>query len=79
MPEFNNASFQEILRQRFKESALSAFLCRAAKSYQSFSLESLTQLFEIQESKLIQFLSKLILKNKLSAHLELKDKLLVLD
>ena len=38
MPEFDNAKFKELLIQKFKESALIAYLCRASRSYNSFSL-----------------------------------------
>lgn len=79
MPEFDNNQFKEMLIAKFKESALIAYLCRAARSYVSFSLDSLIKLFEIEEPKLIKLLSKIILQNKIQAHIERDQKLLVLD
>lgn len=70
MPEFDHDGFRNMLISKFKESALIAYLCRAAKIYQSFSLQSLIKLFEIEENKLIKLLSKIILQNKIQAHIE---------
>jgi len=50
MPEFNDQDgFKRTLVNRFKEAALRAFLCRGARTYQSFSVESLSQQFELPE------------------------------
>ena len=38
MAEFDNDTFKNLLIHKFKESALIAYLCRAAKNYTSFSL-----------------------------------------
>lgn len=55
MPEFSDSQngFKDLLVFRFKEAALKAFLCRAARSYESFSLNILARQFEIDEPKLI--------------------------
>ena len=49
IPEFQAADgkFKESLVTKFKEAALKAFLCRGARTYQSFSVESLQKQFEL--------------------------------
>lgn len=79
MPEFKNVQFKDTMIQKFKEAALIAFLCRASKQYDSYSLSSLSKSFDLEEPKLLQILSKIILKNTISASIDVKDKLLVLD
>jgi hypothetical protein len=72
MPEFNDPSskFKETLVYKFKEAALKAFLCRAARSYESFSVPSLARQFEIAEQQLIQIASKMIIRKKIQAHFD---------
>ena len=41
MPEFNDQKFRDVLELKFKETALKAFLFRAARTYYSFSIDSL--------------------------------------
>jgi hypothetical protein len=67
MHEFVDSSsdFKAVLVNKFKEQALKAYLCRAAKSYQSFSIDSLTKIFELSEPTLYKVINKMILKNKL--------------
>ena len=79
MPEFSEELFRNRLVLRFKESALKAYLCRACKSYSAFSVKSLMSIFELPETKLTQIISKLILRNKLQAHLDVAEGVLVLD
>lgn len=81
MHEFidEEGNFKDTLTLRFKESALKAFLCRATSTYSSFSLVSLMTMFEISESKLIQIASRMIIKNKIPAHIDVEKKLLVID
>jgi hypothetical protein len=81
MPEFTdpNSKFKDTLIYKFKEAALKAFLCRAARSYQSFSVSSLARQFEIEEPQLIQVASKMIIRNKIQAHFDNTKNLLVLD
>lgn len=73
------AAFKETLINKFKESAMKAFLCRGAKTYSSFSIESLVKLFDIPESKLNQIVSKMILRGKIQAYFDTQKSLLVLD
>lgn len=70
MPEFSDAGFRELLQTRFKETALKAFLCRAARAYESFSLGSLSESFALPTQYLLLIVNKLILRGKLQAHLE---------
>ena len=67
MPEFidQESKFKDTLIFKFKEAALKAFLCRAARSYQSFSIQTLARQFEIEESQLNQISSKMIVRNKI--------------
>lgn len=72
MPEFidPNNKFKETLVFKFKEAALKAFLCRAARSYESFSVHSLARQFEIEEAQLVQIASKMIIRKKIQAHFD---------
>lgn len=70
MPEFSNPAFRELLQTRFKETALKAFLCRAARAYESFSLASLSESFGLPTQHMLLIVNKLILRGKLQAHLE---------
>lgn len=81
MPEFqeNNSHFKETLINKFKDTALRAYLCRAAKTYQSFSVSSLSQVFEMTQERLVQVVNKMILRNKIQAHFDLDATLLILD
>lgn len=42
IPEFQNADFVEVLTLKFKESALKAFLYRAIRFYQTFSISAMS-------------------------------------
>ncbi len=81
MPEFQNqeSGFKETLTLKFKESALKAYLCRATKCYSSFNLTNLMSIFDLTEQKLVQIISKMIMKNKIQAHIDMSQKLLILD
>ena len=41
MPEFKEESFKNAMIYRFKDTAIRAFLCRASKTYESFSINTL--------------------------------------
>lgn len=49
----------------FKESALKAFLHRAARQYESFSINTLAQVFEMQPGQITKFVAKMIIGNQL--------------
>jgi adenylyl- and sulfurtransferase ThiI len=53
MHEFQDETFKAALIARVKEIALKAFLCRSARTYDSFSLDSLSQLFELPQPYLL--------------------------
>ncbi len=67
------------MTHRFKESALKAFLCRATKSYSSFNLEVLQRMFSLEEKQVNQVASKMIIKGKIQAHIDIKQKMLIMD
>lgn len=77
--EFNEAKLKDALTAKFKEAALKAFLCRGTKTYESFSVESLLRQFELPKARLYQIISKMIVKNKLQAHFDTKQELLIVD
>lgn len=77
LPDFGDGAFTALLTTRFKETALKAFLCRAARVYESFSFASLQETFALDRKPMLSILSKLILKGKLHAHIE--GELLVMD
>lgn len=68
LPEYQEV--QALLVTRFKETALKAFLCRAARSYSSFSLEGLAASFELPKAQLLPIVFRMILGHKLAAHIE---------
>lgn len=80
MPEFSDSpAFRELLTLRFKECALKAFLCRAARTYESFSLESLKNQFELTIGQLLPIVNKMIIKGKIQAHLSLDSTIIIMD
>ena len=79
MPEYKDDSFKTALIFRFKQTALKAFLLRAAKSYQSFSFTSLEQIFEIERHHLFRIVKKMINRNEINAHFDPNNELLIID
>jgi len=54
----------------FKEAALKAFLFRAARQYESFGLQALAQLFELNEQEVNKFVAKMVISNQLLVHID---------
>jgi len=79
MPEFNDETFKSTLIYRFKETALKAFLCRAARAYEAFSIQVLCENFEISRAQVMSILNKMILRNKIHAHLDSTSDSVVMD
>lgn len=79
MPEFSDDTFRAHLILRFKECALKAFMCRAARTYESFSVEGLTQSFELTKEQLMPTVNRMILKGRIHAHLADGGNLIVMD
>ena len=89
LPEFHvegERNLKLILTEAFKEAALKAFLFRGIKTYQAFSINSVTQVFDMPRAKIMKHVSKLVLQNRLQMHIEpakaadsADDLLLVLD
>ena len=79
MHEFHNEQFRSTLILRVKEAALKAFLCRSARSYESFGVQSLCDLFVLTKPQLLQIVNRLIIKGKLQAHMDLSSQFIVMD
>jgi hypothetical protein len=79
MPEFLNGSLQKHLAAAFQKASLSIFIDKTARQYNSFSLQTLTEMFSMEKKDVVKFLSKRILNNSLQAHLDTRRDLLVLD
>ena len=80
MPEFiQGDTFKNMLINRFKDAALKAFLCRGARAYESFSISSLCENFDVPRSQLLPTLNRMIIKNKLQAHIDVSGDLIILD
>lgn len=79
MPEFLDGSIQKHLSTSFQKASLSIFIDKTARQYNSFSLETLAEMFAMGKKEVVRFLSKRILNNSLQAHLDTKRDLLVLD
>jgi translation initiation factor 3 subunit C len=79
MHEFHNEQFRSTLILRVKEAALKAFLCRSARSYESFGVQSLCDLFALTKPQLLQIVNRLIIKGKLQAHMDLSSQFIVMD
>jgi hypothetical protein len=52
-----------MLTVAFKESALKAFLFRAARQYESFSIVTLSKVFEMTSQQVTKFVAKMIIAN----------------
>jgi hypothetical protein len=57
--------FLENLTSAFKEASLKAFLFRAARMYESFSILTLAEMFGMTEGQVTKFASKMIMSNQL--------------
>lgn len=79
MHEFHNEQFRSTLILRVKEAALKAFLCRSARTYESFGVQSLCELFQLTKPQLLQIVNRLIIKGKLQAHLDVSSQYIVMD
>jgi hypothetical protein len=79
MPEFSDENFKNTLILKFKETALKAFLQRAAKNYESFSVKSLATSFEIPQERIFQIVKKMIIRNRIQAHFDSANEFIILD
>lgn len=79
MPEFLEDNFKNTIIMKFKETALKAFLQRAAKNYESFSVKSLITNFEIPEEKIMSLVKRMIVRNKIQAHFDKSNDYIILD
>lgn len=58
---------------------MKAFMCRGVKSYQTFSIKSLSNIFELEEKQVKKFISKMILKNQIDAHIDPSLGVIILE
>ena len=79
MDEFKSATFRETLIFRVKETALKSFLCRSSRTYDSFSIATLSELFELPKPQILQLINRQIVKSKLQAHLDGNAEYLIMD
>jgi hypothetical protein len=63
LPEFAEeaSGFRSLFTYRFKECALKAYLCRAARTYESFNIESLKSQFQMTDSQILPIINKMII------------------
>ena len=78
-PQAQVDSHNAMLTRVFKESALKAFLFRAARQYESFGIGSLAKLFEMPEQEVTKFAAKMIISNQLQVHIDREQGLVVMD
>ena len=78
MPEFQDGSLKSILESKIKEVALITYVCRASRSYKVFGIQSLKDMFSVDERKVHKTLSGLIMKGALEGQMDLANQSLVI-
>ena len=73
MDEFKSADF------RVKETDLKSFLYRSPRTYDSFFIATLTEVFEVPKPQMLQLINRQIVKSKLQAHLDANSDYLIMD
>lgn len=63
LPERLDGSLEKNLAQAFQRASLSIFVDKTARQYNSFSLQTLSEMFSMEKKEVIKFLSKKILNN----------------
>ena len=58
---------------------MTSYIFMAAKQYKSFSIKSLSSIFEMDEGEVKKTVSKLIINNRLQAHIDRANDLIVID
>lgn len=79
LTEYEYGDLKRMLTKSFKESAMQSYIFMAAKQYKSFSIKSLSSIFEMDEKEVKKIVSKLILNSRLQAHIDRELDLLVID
>jgi translation initiation factor 3 subunit C len=79
IPEFTNGELEATLTKAFKVSAMTSYIFMSAKQYKSFSFESLSSIFELEEKVVKKTVSLLILNNRLQGNIDRATNLLVID
>ena len=73
------ANLKNVLTKAFQESAMTSYIFMAAKQYKSFSLPTLSSMFEMDTKEVKKIVSKLIINNRLQAHIDRANDLIVID
>ena len=77
--EMEGANLKNVLTKAFQESAMTSYIFMAAKQYKSFSLPTLSSMFEMDTKEVKKTVSKLIINNRLQAHIDRANDLIVID
>lgn len=65
MNDADKDNFIATLTVAFKQACLKAFLFRATRMYESFSISSMSEMFDMEEGQITKFASKMIISNQL--------------
>jgi translation initiation factor 3 subunit C len=71
-------SFREALAHKLKEISLRIYLLQSQQQYQSYSLASLEQAFELPRAELVKQVSRLIMSSSLPASIDLSSGCVVI-
>ena len=74
VPEFE--SVKEVLTEKIKEVGLKVLILRCSKFYDNYSITDLSTLFELEESKVIKLISKLIIRDGINLTIREKEKII---
>ena len=77
--EMENGNLKQVLTKAFQESAMTSYIFMAAKQYKSFSISTLSSMFEMDAKEVKKIVSKLIINNRLQAHIDRENGLVVID
>ena len=58
---------------------MTSYIFMAAKQYKSFSISTLSSMFEMDAKEVKKIVSKLIINNRLQAHIDRENGLVVID
>ena len=58
---------------------MTSYIFMGAKQYKSFSIPTLSSMFEMDAKEVKKIVSKLIINNRLQAHIERENDLIVID
>jgi len=79
MTEFQSGALKTALLQKIKEVALKIFLIDSQHQYESISIKSVNEQFEIEKPLIFKEVSKLIMSKTLKAKIDSKSQTIALD